>query len=238
MDTVIFILNTTMINYRRLWEKVNGSIPLDDKDRKYEIHHIDGDRKNNDISNLVCISIEEHFKIHYDQKDWGAAYRIAQRMDIDPKIKSELMSKSNKKRLEEGSHPFMDSECRERAHKAVAKKLANNEHPFQNPEIIRKAVIAKQNKYSHQELSDQTKKGWEAWKNKNPNADRTTKGSVAGAGKTRGTKWYHKPDGSQLRTTPEDLRIIEGGWIEGRFKGKELSIKANYCKLNKNKNKK
>jgi len=42
-----------------------------------------------------------------------------------------------------------------------------------------------------------------------------------------GSKWYHKPDGSNFRAFPEDPKIIEEGWILGRFNGKELSKKAN-----------
>lgn len=224
-----------MENYRKIWEKVNGPIPLDERGRKFEIHHIDGNRENNDISNLKCISMEEHFKIHYDQGDWAAAFRIAQRLEIDPKIKSELMSKSNRKRLEGGNHPFLDSEMRAKNYQTTMKKIANKEHPFQNPKTNQKAVKAKQEKYNHQELSAQTKKGWDSWKKNNPGIDRTTKGSKVGAAKTRGTRWFHKTDGSQLRTFLDDARVVEEGWIPGRFGGKKLSDRMNFCKLNKNK---
>ncbi len=220
-----------MQDYRKIWERVNGPIPTDNQGRRYEIHHIDGNKKNNKLSNLMCISIEEHYKIHYDREDWAAAYRIAQRMCIDPKIKSELMSKSNKKRLEEGNHPFLDEKVRELVRQRTQDLIDKGEHPFQNPEVIKKAVENKRNKYSHQELSNQTKKGWETWKKNNPNADRTTKGSRVGADNVRGTKWYHRLDGSQLRTTPDDPRITEGGWLAGRFRGKELSNRMIFCKL-------
>ena len=42
-----------MTDYRRLWESVNGEIPIDENGRPYEIHHIDGDRSNNCIANLI-----------------------------------------------------------------------------------------------------------------------------------------------------------------------------------------
>lgn len=222
-----------MENYRRIWEKHNGYIPTDSQGRKFEIHHVDGNRKNNDLSNLQCISIEEHYQIHLKQEDWAAAFRIAQRMKIDPEIKSDLMSKSNKKRLEKGDHPFLDDKLRAKIKQATMKKLANKEHPFQNPETQQKAAKAKQERYTHEDLSAHTKKGWDNWKKNNPGVDRTTKGSEVGAAKTRDTKWYHKLDGSQLRTTPTDPRIAEEGWLMGRFGGKELSAKANLGKLNK-----
>jgi hypothetical protein len=71
-------------DYRKIWENINGPIPIDDKGRTYEIHHLDGDRTNNDIENLVCISIEEHYKIHFNQGDFGAAVMIAKRMELPP----------------------------------------------------------------------------------------------------------------------------------------------------------
>lgn len=71
-----------MTDYRRLWESVNGAIPIDDHGRPYEIHHIDGDRSNNSISNLICISIEEHYKIHHEQGDYMACLIMSKRMNM------------------------------------------------------------------------------------------------------------------------------------------------------------
>ena len=43
--------------YRKEWIKHYGPIPRDHKGRSYHIHHIDRDRSNNHISNLVVLSI-------------------------------------------------------------------------------------------------------------------------------------------------------------------------------------
>ena len=53
-----------MIRYREKWIKVNGSIPFDSEGRPYDIHHIDGNRRNNSLDNLQCVSIEEHYEVH------------------------------------------------------------------------------------------------------------------------------------------------------------------------------
>jgi hypothetical protein len=54
-----------MKSYRIIWEKFNEEkIP-----KGYHIHHIDGNRNNNEPLNLMCISPEDHFKIHLDQCD-------------------------------------------------------------------------------------------------------------------------------------------------------------------------
>jgi len=68
------------MDYRRVWSQVNGPIPKDEKGRSYEIHHVDGNRKNNSINNLMCVSIQEHYNIHYSQGDWAAVTAIAKRM--------------------------------------------------------------------------------------------------------------------------------------------------------------
>ena len=55
------------MNYRKIWENAYGEIPKDLDGRTYDIHHIDGNRKNNSIENLICLSIEDHYKIHLKQ---------------------------------------------------------------------------------------------------------------------------------------------------------------------------
>lgn len=70
------------INYRKIWEKHYGPIPKEPNGRSYEIHHKDGNRKNNNIENLSCITIKEHYDIHYNQGDYGACVMIAKRMNL------------------------------------------------------------------------------------------------------------------------------------------------------------
>lgn len=64
-----------MSTYRKIWESHNGKIP-----QGFEIHHIDGNRNNNDISNLLCVSLEEHYNIHYKQGDYLACSIMSDRM--------------------------------------------------------------------------------------------------------------------------------------------------------------
>jgi hypothetical protein len=45
--------------HRAVWEFHNGAIP-----DGYDIHHIDDDRKNNDISNLECVQHGTHTRRH------------------------------------------------------------------------------------------------------------------------------------------------------------------------------
>jgi hypothetical protein len=46
--------------HRMEWERVNGPIP-----EGHLIHHRDGNRLNNDISNLECVSARTHLNHHH-----------------------------------------------------------------------------------------------------------------------------------------------------------------------------
>ena len=70
------------MNYRKIWEDVYGLIPEDQEGRSYEIHHIDGNRKNNSLENLRCLSVREHYELHLKQGDYIAAHAIAHRLNL------------------------------------------------------------------------------------------------------------------------------------------------------------
>jgi hypothetical protein len=72
-------------NYRKVWERVNGDIP-----KGYHIHHIDGNHYNNSIDNLKLVTQEEHFWIHYNQNDSGAALMLSKGLDIPKDIIQEI----------------------------------------------------------------------------------------------------------------------------------------------------
>lgn len=78
------------MSYRCLWERHFGPIPVDNEGFSYEIHHIDGNHNNNELSNLMLVSIREHLDIHLKQEDWFAAALIAKRIGLGPEYSSEL----------------------------------------------------------------------------------------------------------------------------------------------------
>lgn len=45
--------------HRYVWEESFGPIPSE-----HVIHHIDGDKQNNNITNLICLTKKEHDKLH------------------------------------------------------------------------------------------------------------------------------------------------------------------------------
>ena len=96
-------------NYRKIYEQYYGPIPKDETGRTYEIHHIDGNRLNNDIANLQCVTIQEHYNIHYNNGDYAACILIANSMKLSAKEKSKLMTLENQKRIKHGTHNFVGS---------------------------------------------------------------------------------------------------------------------------------
>jgi hypothetical protein len=123
--------------YRHLYEQHFGPIPKDEEGRSFEIHHIDGDKNNNDLSNLVALSIQEHYNIHYKQGDWIEARAAAIRMQKSPKLISELAAMAAQKRVEEGTHHFLDSEFHRRNNK---KRIDAGTHHFLGSKVNLKKV--------------------------------------------------------------------------------------------------
>lgn len=161
-------------HYRKIYEQYHGSIPREADGRSYEIHHIDGNRENNDITNLVAITIQEHYDIHYAQKDWQACYLIRLRMKLTPeensKLLSVLASKNAQKRIEDGTFHFLgDSnpvykQIKDGTHHWLGpahnrKMVEDGIHPFLGGEIQKKAqrALVKQNKHHLQGGSVQRK---------------------------------------------------------------------------------
>lgn len=63
--------------HRAVWEYYNGEIPTG-----WQVHHIDGDVDNNDISNLQCMPAKEHLKLHAEKNSENAEYVAKQRQSI------------------------------------------------------------------------------------------------------------------------------------------------------------
>ncbi len=67
---------------RRVWRFHNGPIPVDENGVSFDIHHRDGDWSNDAPENLQALSVLDHYRLHYAQGDWAAAWYIAQRFKL------------------------------------------------------------------------------------------------------------------------------------------------------------
>lgn len=75
--------------YRRIYEQAHNICLLPG----IEIHHRDGDKNNNDISNLQALTTEEHYRVHESQEDWGACKAISLRLEMSSTERSEMSKK-------------------------------------------------------------------------------------------------------------------------------------------------
>jgi predicted RNA-binding Zn-ribbon protein involved in translation (DUF1610 family) len=117
--------------YRKIWVENFGPIPKDNNGRSYEIHHIDGNHYNNEISNLKLVTIEEHYDIHLEQGNYVSALKMSKRMEMTPEEISEISKKANKERVDNKSHNWLGPTNNN-------KMLAEGRHPSQNPISIEK----------------------------------------------------------------------------------------------------
>ena len=137
-------------NYRKIYENHYGPVPRDSDGRKHEVHHVDGNRTNNDPTNLVCVSIKEHYDIHYAQQDWGACLRIAEKMKLPPEELSELARKNANKLVSEGTHPFLGGSVQRRSN---AKRVAEGTHNFLGSDTSSKVQQARVQNGTHHFLN-------------------------------------------------------------------------------------
>ena len=130
--------------YRKVWEKHYGPIPKDVNGRSFEIHHINGNHKDNKITNLKLVTIEEHYNIHKKQGDWVACHLITQRMNITPEEKSKLISESNKKRVGK-LNPFFGKTHTKKVRKILSEKNKGENNPNwgkKRPEVGKKISLS------------------------------------------------------------------------------------------------
>jgi HNH endonuclease len=64
-----------MTHYRKVWQQYHKASLLPG----IEIHHINGDHDNNHPDNLLAVTSEEHYYLHLENGDYGAASLISNR---------------------------------------------------------------------------------------------------------------------------------------------------------------
>ena len=143
--------------YRKIYEEYYGSIPVDETGKTYDIHHIDGNRNNNDPSNLIALSLQDHYNVHFDKGEYGACIRIKSRMSLTKEEVSQHASEINKERAKKGKHPSQKSCFKEKMSRLKRKEFDEGIHPFCNndnlAEWARKGSIERVINETHHFLS-------------------------------------------------------------------------------------
>jgi hypothetical protein len=119
-------------NYRKIYENHHGVIPKDEHGKSYDVHHIDFNKSNNDPSNLVALSVQDHYDLHYELGHYNACRLIMkQRINKNSEELSTLARKGALKQLSEGTHPWTGDGTHQR--KVQAERVANGSHNWLGP---------------------------------------------------------------------------------------------------------
>lgn len=79
--------------HQYIWMVANKcDIPKDENDNSFIVHHIDENKLNNSISNLILITTDEHNKIHHI----GNEHCVGRKLSVETKTK---ISKGNKGKI-------------------------------------------------------------------------------------------------------------------------------------------
>lgn len=197
-------------NYRKIYENHIGPIPKEENGRTYEIHHVDGNRKNNDPTNLKCVSIQEHYSIHYSQGDWAACLLIANRINLTYKERCEIAKLAAKTRTENGTHPS-------------SKRTSEDFTPEWRARIAEsKKGKSSWNKgiYRTDQEKQAMREGHASRRKNDPTAYSQPPCSPKTAQKIReantGKKWVHDDKNTRRYVSPEQFIIlINQGWKAG-----------------------
>ena len=198
------------MSYRKLWESVYGSIPKDELGRSYEIHHKDGNRKNNKLENLVCLSIQEHYEIHLKQfietgnhKDLAAARILAGKLNKNPKeLKGYTLSEETKQKIK--------------------KKLTGVKHTKQRVDKMKKGL--KGRKQSKEEIENRVKGIKQYYKEANLDDLKKRWSKISKAHKNKIVKDETKEKLSKINSKHSDENVLKiAKMIESGVKYKIIS---------------
>lgn len=170
--TLTLFRSASMNIYRRLYEQHFGPIP-----KGCHIHHRDGDRSNNHIDNLQCVSVQEHYDIHYSQGDYGACWAMVQtgHLSISPEERSFISSQTQLELSKQGKHLFQTESIKEKTRKRNVErnkertgKTYDEIYGVEKAEQIRSSIGNTQRGVPKNLNEDQLAKKSEYCKNNNP----------------------------------------------------------------------
>ena len=82
--------------HRRAWKRHYGRFPR----CGYHLHHVDGDSNNNSVSNLVELTPQQHFEVHYHQQDWYACIKLSSAAKVTPELLADIQRRHGRRCFE------------------------------------------------------------------------------------------------------------------------------------------
>lgn len=190
-------------SHLKLWKSHHGEIPKDIDGRSYEIHHIDGNHKNNSINNLQCVSIHEHLEIHEKQHDWGAVQSILMRLELTAENRNEIsrLASLNQKRLmAEGKHNWQKMSKKDRSELSRQIGLQTLRDCTGLHKINADPILAKENGRKAGLKAAEKNAGF-----------LNTESEHHGSKHVKGTSWWNDGSGNRVRSIlPPDLTWKKG----------------------------
>jgi hypothetical protein len=117
---LVYVAGKMFYRHRLVWELANGPIPIG-----HIVHHKDGNRRNNDLSNLELMSRKAHCKHHNDDDKTADidAYRAMKRNAGASRAKVEIVcaecgQKAIKTKARQGNL-YCSTKCKQRARRAA-----------------------------------------------------------------------------------------------------------------------
>jgi len=187
------------MHYRKIWELANNKNIPDG----CEIHHIDGDKSNNDPSNLKCVTVEEHLQIHLEQEDWGAVQAILARTKSDKNLIKLAASRAQKERYNNGTHNWL---------------IHKDKQKVKVKEMFNKRISETGNAFlGIEDRVENSRKGGQAAAEKKAGF-LDTNASHHGSKAVKGTSWWCNKDGKLKRS----VNCPGPGWCFGMKYKEEL----------------
>lgn len=203
------------MHYRDIWKKHFGEIPKDEYGISFEIHHIDGDRTNNNLRNLECLSIEQHYLKHLEQGDLNEANAVLARMK-----KLRRGEQLNQKALV-GTRWYWKDNMQKQFDPADPRILEEGWHIGMHPE-----TVAKIQKTSHQAPRKQTD---------NPARKASKISNSLKIAYKDGTRKKNGRKVAQLNEQREEIKIWESIRAASRETGVAESTICTHCRKTKGK---
>jgi len=190
-------------SYIAIYKQHYGDIPKYSLGRSYDIHHIDGNPHNNDISNLIALRIEEHYKIHKEQGDIGAAWLVSKRLNLGSDELSRLATHMNLSRSKNGTH---------------WSQIASQQgiHPFQSSNFQKKLSKISMEKGTHACLQQWTCEICGKTGQNLTNYSRYHGENCGADSKVKGRVWVNNGTVTKLAEKTILDTLLNEGWIEGR----------------------